>query len=119
QSDRNERARPQLEEKQFDGEQYGGDGAAEGRGHSRGGAGRKQGLSFGGGGVEDLTEQRSERAAGGDNRTLRAERATGADGDRSRDRLEQGDARGNAALVEQHLLHRLGDAVAADGRRAV
>ena len=69
--------------------------------------------------VEDLPEQRAERAAGGDDGPLGAERAAGADGDGRRERLEERDARRDAALVGEHLLHRLGDAVAADGLRAV
>jgi len=55
----------------------------------------------------------------GDRRPRRRQSPAGADGDGGRDGLEQRDARGDAALVEQHLLHRLGDAVAADGGGAV
>ena len=69
--------------------------------------------------VQHLPEQRAERAAGGDDGPLRAERPAGADGDRRRERLEEGHPRRDAALVGEHLLHRLGDAVAADGLRAV
>ena len=69
--------------------------------------------------LSNLADQRSERAAGGDDRAFGAERAAGADGDGGRERLEKGEPGRDAALVEQDLLHRLGDAVAADAGRAV
>ena len=66
-----------------------------------------------------LADERTERAARGDDRPFGAEGAAGADRDGRRDRLEERHARRDAALVEEHLLHRLRDAVAADRRGAV
>ena len=119
QRDGDDRARAELEEEKLDGQEHRGDGTAEGRRHTGGGAGREQRLALGRGGLDDLPEERAERAAGGDDRPFRAERAAGADGDRGREWLEERDARRDAALVEQHLLHGLGDAMAADGLRSV
>ncbi len=76
-------------------------------------------LRSSGGHPHELAEERAERAAGRDDGPLRAERASGADRDHRRERLQQRHPRGDAALIEQHLLHRLGDAVAANGRGAV
>ena len=117
--DGDERARTILEQQQLDGEEHGAHRAAEGRRHSRGGAGGEERLALVGRDVQQLAAQRAERAAGRDDRSLGAERSAGADGDRRGERLEKEHARRDAALAEQHALHHLGNAVAADGRRAV
>ena len=57
--------------------------------------------------------------AGRDDGSLRAEGAAGTDRDRRRERLEERHARRNTALVEENLLHRLWNAVTADGLGAV
>ena len=69
--------------------------------------------------MQELPDQRAERAARRDDRPFRAERPARADRDRRRSGLRNVIRGGNAALVEEHLLHRLGDAVPADGLRAV
>ena len=117
--DGNEGPRPQLEEEKLDGEEHRRDRAAEGGGHSRGGAGSQQRLPLDGGGVQELPEQGAESAAGGDDGTFGTERPAGADGDGRGDGLEHRNPGGDTALVEQNLLHRFGNAVAADGGRPV
>ena len=66
---------------------------------------------------DQLTDQRSERAAGDDDRALGAERPTGPDRHRGRERLRDRGPRRDPALAGEHRLHRLGDAVPADHRR--
>ena len=72
-----------------------------------------------GGGAQHWPSSEPERAAGGDDGPLGAEGPAGADGDRGRKGLEKGHPRRNAALVREHLLHGLGDAVAANGLGAI
>ena len=119
QRDGNERARAVLEQQQLDGEKHRGDGTAERRRHAGGGAGGEQRLPLVGRDANELPDERAERAAGRDDRSLGAERPAGADRDRRRERLEEHDARRDAAARVQHPLHHLGNAVAADRRRAV
>jgi hypothetical protein len=116
---RNERARAILEEQQLDGEQHGGDRAAEGRRHARGGAGGEQRLPLVGAHVHELTHQRADRAARGDDRPFGTEGSAGADRHGGRERLQDHDARRDAALAIQHPFHHLRDAVAANGRGTV
>ena len=117
--DGDERARTVLEQQQLDGEQHGAHRTAERRRHAGRGAGGEQDLPLVARDAEELPAQRAERAAGRDDRPLGAERSAGADGDRRGERLEEEHARRDAALAEQHALHHLGDAVAANRRRAV
>ena len=117
--DRNERARTIFEQQQFDREQHRGHGTAERRRHARRGAGGEQRLSLVGRDVNDLPDQRAERAAGRDDRTFGAEWSAGADRDRRRERLEEHDLRRDLAAVVEHPLHDFRNAVAANRRRAV
>ena len=84
---------PVLEEQELDGEEHGRHGAAEGGGHARGGARGEQRLALVGGRRSDLADERAERAAGGDDRPLGAERTAGADRDRRRERLQEREPR--------------------------
>ena len=68
-----------------------GDRRGEDRRHARRRAGDEQRLAFGGGQVERLREERTERAARHDDRAFRAERAAGADRDGGGERLEHRD----------------------------
>src|SRR3546814_17039458 len=61
------------------------------RGHPRPRARDEQRLALGGAEAEALGEQRSDRAAGHDDRPLGPERPAAADRDRRRDRLEDRD----------------------------
>ena len=76
---RHEAARLPLEEQQLHGEQHRRDGRAEDRGHAGRGAGHQQRLALGGAEMEELREQRAQRAACHDDGALGAERAAGAD----------------------------------------
>ena len=116
---RNHGARPQLEEEQLDREQHRRDRAAERGCHPGRRARREEGLPLRGGGAQHLPDEGAQRAARGDDRSFGSERTSGADGNRRRERLEQRDARGDAAAIQEHLLHRLGDPVPADGGRSV
>jgi hypothetical protein len=116
--DRHEAARLPFEKQQLDRQQHGRDRRAERRRHARRRAGHEQRLAFGVREMKELREKRAERTAGHDDRPFRAERAAGADRDRRRQRLQDGDARLDAALADQDRLHRLGDPVAADLLRA-
>ena len=69
--------------------------------------------------MEKLRNQRSDRAAGHDNRPFGAERAARTDCDRRRQRLEEGDLRLDAAPVDQDGLDGFRDAMPADALRAV
>ena len=116
---RNERTRAELEQQKLHCEEHRRDRAAECRRHSRGRAGGEERLAFRRGGAQHLADQRPERAARRDDRSFRAERSARSDRDRGGDRLEQRDASRNAAAVQQDLLHRLGNSVAADRGRSV
>jgi hypothetical protein len=65
-----------------------------------------------------LRKQRTERAAGHDDRALGAERAAGADGDRRRERLEYRHFRLDPALADKDRLDCLGDTVTANFLRS-
>jgi hypothetical protein len=69
--------------------------------------------------VERLREQRSEGAAGHDDRTLGTEGSSGADGYGGGERLEDGDLRLHPAPPDQDGLHRLGNPVTPDPVRPV
>ena len=69
--------------------------------------------------VEDLANQRSQRTTGLDDRSLSAERAAGADGNRGRQRLQDRHARLDAAAIEQHRFHRFRNSMTFDLRRAI
>jgi hypothetical protein len=69
--------------------------------------------------VQQLADQRTQGTAGGDDRAFRSERTTAADGHRRGNRLEPGQAWFDATLIEQHLFHRFGNAMATDGAGAV
>jgi hypothetical protein len=112
-------ARPVLEQQQLDREQHRGHRAAEGRGHAGGGAGGEERLALGGRHVQHLSDERAHRGPGGDDRPLGPERSAGADCDRSRERLQHDEPRWDAGPPREDPLHRLGDAVPADARRAV
>ena len=87
--DRNQAARLPLEQQQLDGEQHRRDRRGEGRRHAGRRARDEQRLALGAGQMEELRDQRSERAAGHDDRPFGAERAARSDRDRRRQRLEQ------------------------------
>ncbi len=91
----------------------------ERRRHAAGRAGHQQRLALRRGQVKQLRRDRIERAAGHDDRPLGAERPTRTDRDRGRDRLQQRDARLDAAAPQQDRLQRFGNAVAADALRPV
>jgi hypothetical protein len=65
--------------------------------------------------MHELSHQRADRAARGDDRSFGAEWPTGADGDGCGQWLEHHDARRDAALAVEYALHHLGDAVSANG----
>jgi hypothetical protein len=69
--------------------------------------------------MEELRDQRSNRAAGHDDRSFRAERSARPDRDRRGNRLEHGDLRLDAAAVDQDRFDRLWNAMAANAIRAV
>ena len=110
-----QRARTELEEEQLDGEQDGRNGAAERRRHTGSGARGEQRLALVCRRVHELPDQRPQRAAGRDDRAFRAERAARADRNRRAKRLEEGHSRRNSTLVGEHVLHRFGNAVPANG----
>ena len=117
--DRNQAARLPFEQQQFHGQQHRGERRRERRRHAGRRAGDQQRLALGAGQMEELRDQRSERAAGHDDRPFGAERPARADRDRGRQRLEQRDLRLDAAAVDQDRFDRFGNAVAADALRAV
>ena len=80
--------------------------------------GDEQRLALRGREVEELREERADRAARHDDRALRAERPARADRDRGGDGLQDRDLRLDPAAADQDRLERLGDAVAADLLRA-
>ena len=69
--------------------------------------------------LKDLGDDGAEGAAGHDDRSLGAERAAGADGDRGRQRLEDGDLGRHAAAADEDGFEGFRDAVAADAVGAV
>jgi hypothetical protein len=75
------------------------DRCVEGRRHPCCGTTSEQNFALGCRGVEDLSNERTDRAAGLNNRAFRAERSAGADCNRGGDRLQSGNARLNAAAV--------------------
>src|SRR5581483_11698713 len=79
----------------------------------------QQNLSFGRGGMHDLSDQRTNRAASLNDRPFRAEWASSADGDGSRNGLKNRYTRLNLAAIGQHGFHGLGNAVALDLRAPV
>jgi hypothetical protein len=108
-----------FEEQQFHGEKNGGDGSGEGCGHASGSTGHEKRFAFRGGEVKELRDHGAERAAGHDDRTFRAERAAGTDGDRRRNGFQQRDFGLDAAAVHQYGFDGFGDTVAADAFGAV
>ncbi len=64
--------------------------------------------------MQVLRENRTERSARHDDRPLSAERTTGADTDRRRNRLQQGNIRVDAAAPGEDRLYGLGHAVTTD-----
>ena len=95
-------------------EHHGGDRRAEDRRHARGGAGHQQGLALGGAHLEELRKQRTDGAAGHDDRAFGTERAAAADGDRRRQGFQHRDFRRHPAAADQDRLDGLGNAVPAD-----
>ncbi len=69
--------------------------------------------------MEELRDQRSERAARHDDRAFGAERSAGADGDGGRERLEKRYPRLHPAAVDKDPLDGFGNAVPPDALRAV
>ena len=116
---RDHAARLPLEEQQFDRQKDSRQRRRERRRHAGGGAGDEQRLALGARQVTGLRDERSERAARHDDRAFRAEGTAGADRDGRRQRLEERDARRDAAAVDQDRLDGLGNAVAADAFRSV
>ncbi len=117
--DRDEAARLPFEQQQFDGQHDGGDGGAEDRGHAGGGTGDQQGFALGGAQMKELREQRADGAAGHDDRSFCAERATGADRDGGRERFQHRYFRRHTAAADQDRFDCLRNAVAADLFRTV
>ena len=117
--DRDEAARLPLEEQQFDREQHRRERRREGCRHACRRGRHEQGLALGARQVQELGDERSERAAGHDDRTLGAEGAAGADGDSRGERLQDREPRLDAAAVDQNRLDRFRDAVAANPFRSV
>ena len=111
---RNEGTRLEFEQQQLDGENHAGNWRAEGRGHARRRSAGQQHFALGRGHVQQLADQRTDRAAGLDDGAFGAERSAGADGDRRRDRLQNRDLGLDAAAVDQHGFHGFGNAVAAN-----
>ncbi len=66
--------------------------------------------------ADNLAEEGTERRAGLDDRTFRAERAAGSDGERGGERLKQSDAKPHAAVAEENRFHGFRYAVAFEGR---
>ena len=107
-----------LEQQELHRERDGGERRPEDGAHPARRPGDEQRPALDGAQVEELREDRSEGAAGQDDRTLRSERAARADADGARDRLQHHEPRLHLAPADQDGLHRLRDAVAADAFRA-
>src|SRR5215470_12064573 len=116
---RNERPRLKLEQQQLDGENHSGDRGVEGRRHARRRAASQQDFALRSRRMKYLTYQRSEGAAGLDDRTFRSEWSTSTNGNRSRQRLQDRHARLDPAAVEHDRFHRFRNSVPLDLRRAV
>jgi hypothetical protein len=112
--DRDEAPRPPLEQKQLDREQHRGQRRVERRRHPACGARDEQSLAFVGARVQELCQHRPDGAPGHDDRALRAERPTGADAHRRRDRLQKGDTWLYATLACENRLDRLRHPVTTD-----
>ena len=69
--------------------------------------------------MKNLANQRADGASGLDDRAFSAKWAAGADGDGSGDRLQNRNARSDAAAVGEHGFHGFGNAMAFDLRRTV
>src|ERR1043165_5112895 len=69
--------------------------------------------------MKHLCEQRTDRTAGHDDRTFRAEWTTRADRNRGRERFQHGDFCFHAATTEQNGFESFGNAVAATLRGTV
>jgi hypothetical protein len=117
--DRDEGARPVLEQQQFDREQHGSHRGAERRAMPAAAPAASSVLRSSAVMWKQLPDHRAQRAARGDDWALRAERPARADRDRGRQRLEEHHLRRHAALVEEHLLHRLGNPVPANRLRSI
>ena len=118
QRDGNERARPKFKQQQLYCEQGCGDRAAEcGRHPCRGPRG-EQSLSFCSSRAQHLSDQRSQRPAGRNDRPFRAKRSTSADGDRGGNRLQDRDSSRDAAVSLQDLLHGFGNAMSSNRPRS-
>jgi hypothetical protein len=72
-----------------------------------------------GGDADDLSKQRTQRPTRGNDRSFGAERTARTDRDRGRERFQERDPRGDATFIREDLLHRFGNAVAANCPRAV
>ena len=116
---RNKRSRLELKEQQLDGKNHARNGRIEGRGHARGRATGQQHLALRRCSVKDLPYQRSHGASGLNDGTFRAEGAAGSNRDGGRNGLENRHSRLNAAAIEQHRFHGLGNAVSPDFRRPI
>ena len=100
-----------FEEQKFNGEQHRRRGAAERRGHAGRGPRRQQGLAFRRRSGHELPEQRTESTSRRDDRAFRSEGAARADRNGRGKRFEQRHACRNAAVMDEDLFHRLGNAV--------
>ncbi len=114
QADEHHGARLELEGQELDPEQGGGDRRAEHGTHACGGTGDEQGAALSRRQMEQLADDGTHRSPGQDDRSLGAERATGSDTDRTRDGLQESQARLDPAAVDEDALHRFGDAVTPD-----
>src|SRR5512135_800172 len=108
-----------LEEQDLDGQEHRGHRRVEDRRHPARRPRHQQSFPLSGGQMEDLSDDRSDRAPRHDDRSLGPEWPARADRDGRRDRLEDRDLRAHPAPADQDRLHRLGDAVPPDPLRPV
>ena len=111
-----EGARAKFEKEKFDGHQDSRQGRDKRGGHAGGGAGGQQHAPLVGREVGELRENRAEGRSRLDDGTFRAERSTGADGERRGQGLEDAHAHAHLAFADQHGLHGFRNAVALQGR---
>ena len=115
----NEGAPAKFKQKKLDRQDDSGNRSIECRGHAGARAAGQQDFALRGSGRNQLADERTERSAGLNDRSLGAERAAGANRDGRRDGLEDRDFSFDAALGSENRLHRFRDAVPLNFRRAI
>jgi hypothetical protein len=115
----NRATRLPFEEQQLHSEQDRGDWRSKSSGHARRGARHQQGFSLGIRQVKELRDHGTERTAGHDNGTFRAEGSARTDRDGGGKRLQNRQARLYPAAVDQDGFKGLRDAVTADALGAI